>query len=152
MAEIITNYNQNKFSLLREKSKNVIFPLSEEVKNLISDMKTIVKNDINIIGLHAVQVGFPQRLFIVIIHNKPRVFINTELLYQEGRKKHDEGCMSIPGTFLRIERPKMVRVKYFDESGQEHTGEFHNLTARCIAHELGHEKGQTILDFIIKSN
>lgn len=146
MAEIITNYNASKFTLLHEKSRDVSFPLSEENKILIQSMKDIVENDMNAIGLHAIQIGSPQRIFVIAIHNKPRVFINTKLLYKEGKKKHEEGCLSIPGMFRRIERPKAVKILYFDENGQENVGEFHNLTARCIMHELAHEQGKTILD------
>lgn len=146
---IITYYDQTRFVLLKEKSKLVEFPLGEDELNIIVEAKKIMSEDMNCFGLHAIQLGLPRQLFVMMVHNKPKTFINTEILWKSRETKKDvESCMSLPGYSVRIPRPRSIRLKYKDECGKEFQEEFSGTNARCILHEWDHQNGILLTDYV----
>lgn len=144
--EIITPHS-DRFPLLSSPSHDLSFPLKDHELTLISDMCRYLSDNSEALGLAAVQVGHPVRLFVMAQHNKPREFINAEIIRKSKKKTNDsEGCLSLPGVYLRIKRHSEVTLKYYDKDGNNHIEEFRGLWARAAQHEMDHINGRLIYD------
>jgi peptide deformylase len=135
--------------VLREISKPV-GKISTEVKDLVADLKATL-NDANGLGLSAVQIGVPLRVFIielsaVDITAETMVFINPEITDTSAQIEFEEGCLSFPGIFQRLTRPERVEVKALDENGKEFVLQFEGLAARAVLHENDHLDGVLFID------
>lgn len=137
--------------ILRERSKPVE-KWDEELYRLIEDMMDTL-NAVPGLGLAAVQVGVPRRVFIYdedVGKEKSvkgySVLINPEIVYQEGEIKEEEGCLSIPDYRDTVIRAAVVRVKGFNREGGnvEIAGE--GLLARLFQHEIDHLNGILFID------
>jgi peptide deformylase len=101
------------------------------------------------VGLAAPQLGISQRLLVYRIGPEAPVIAlaNPELEWtSEDAETLEEGCLSIPGVTVDIERPVHVRVRAIDEDGSERRVEASGLEARVIQHEIDHLDGVLILD------
>ena len=93
-------------------------------KKLINDLFDTMYNS-NGIGLAAVQVGILKRVLVVDVSNKdekknPIALINPVIKkLSDDTSVYEEGCLSIPETFIEIERPKICEVEYVDEKGKK---------------------------------
>ena len=63
---------------------------------------------------------------------------------------YEEGCLSIPDTFIEIQRPKICKVEYVDIDGKIKTREFDGLLSTCVQHEINHLDGKLIIDNLSK--
>ena len=104
------------------------------------------------IGLAANQVGQDMQFFIINEelakeHNAPSVYINPEVKpYSKEEQELEEGCLSIPETWLKIKRPKKVKVKTMDENGKKFKFIAKGMLARVLQHEYDHLQGILITD------
>ena len=100
------------------------------------------------VGLAGPQVGLMQRIFVVSIEDDvPRVFINPSIIEtSQETSKYEEGCLSIPGAWADVVRPKTVKVQAWNEKGQAFTLEAGGLLARVILHEYDHLEGILFID------
>jgi peptide deformylase len=101
------------------------------------------------VGLAAPQLGISQRLLVYRVGpDAPVVALaNPELEWtSEDQEIFDEGCLSIPGITVDVERPVHVRVRALDEDGDTRLVEASGLEARVIQHEMDHLDGVLILD------
>ena len=101
------------------------------------------------IGLAAPQVGIPNRLLVYQVEPESpiNVLVNPEIDWQgSDREPMDEGCLSLPGVHVEVERPIHVRVRARDEHGEEQLIEASGLEARVLQHEIDHLDGVLILD------
>jgi len=135
--------------VLREVSKDVVI-FDDNLKVLVSDMIDTVK-DAQGLGLAAVQIGVPVRVFLVDlsavdITEKLRVFVNPEIVEIENEAEYEEGCLSFPGIYQKITRPDKVKVKAFDVEGNEFELNVTGLAARAILHEYDHLEGKLFID------
>ena len=124
-------------------------------KKLIDDLfKTMYHS--KGIGLAAVQVGVLKRVLVVDVSNKdkknqPIVLINPVIKnLSEEKSVYEEGCLSIPETFIEIERPKICEVEYIDEKGEKKNLKCEGLLSTCIQHEINHLDGKLIIDHLSK--
>ena len=124
-------------------------------KKLIDDLFETMY-DSNGIGLAAVQVGILKRILVVDVSSKeekkkPICFINPVIKkISDELSVYEEGCLSIPDTFIEIERPKICEVEYVDIDGKTKTQEFDGLLSTCIQHEINHLDGKLIIDHLSK--
>lgn len=104
------------------------------------------------IGLAATQVNMHQRIIVIDLSDdkdQPLVFINPELeILDEVTEDYDEGCLSVPGFYETVNRPRMVRVTYLDRDGVEQQMEAEGLLAVCIQHEIDHLDGKLFVDYL----
>jgi peptide deformylase len=103
------------------------------------------------IGLAANQVGVLHRLFVYRVSAEEPVtaVVNPVIEHaSEEREAAEEGCLSLPGVHVEVERPAEVRVRGQDAEGRELLIEASGLEARVIQHELDHLDGVLILDRI----
>jgi peptide deformylase len=135
--------------VLREVSKPVA-QITPEVQQLVAEMKETIK-EANGLGLAAVQVGAPLRIFLVDlsaidISSTIKVFINPEIIETVGTMEFEEGCLSFPGIYQRLTRPERVKVKAWDENGREFVIEADGIACRAILHEYDHLDGVLFID------
>ncbi len=101
------------------------------------------------VGLAAPQLGLSQRLLVYRVGEEaPLVcLVNPEVDWVSSEEEPmEEGCLSIPGVTVEVERPVHVRVRAQDEVGEERLVEASGLEARVIQHEIDHLEGVLILD------
>lgn len=135
--------------VLRQVSKPV-GEINDDIKKLVADLMGALK-DANGLGLSAVQIGVPLRVFIVDISAiditaEAKVFINPEIIETSGSCEYEEGCLSFPGIFQRLTRPERVKVKALDENGNEFVLEAQGIVARAIQHENDHLDAVLFID------
>ena len=119
--------------------------LAEEVRRMGS-----VMHDSLGIGLAATQVGVMHRVLVYRVEQDAAVaaLINPviEWASEDEQEIMDEGCLSLPGVLVEVERPVHVRVRGVDERGDGLLIEASGLEARVIQHEIDHLDGVLILD------
>ena len=124
-------------------------------KKLINDLfETMYKS--NGIGLAAVQVGILKRILVVDVSTKdekkkPLSLINPIIKKISNETSvYEEGCLSIPDTFIEIERPKICDVEYIDINGKVRNIKCDGLLSTCLQHEINHLDGKLIIDHLSK--
>jgi len=129
--------------VLTQKAKRVA-SVDDTIRTLcVSMIDAMIKNEG--IGLAANQVGILKRIIVVSDEGKISVMINPEIVeFSEKTCIMDEGCLSIPETYLPIIRYETVKVKYRDMKGKPHIQSYSGLTARVIQHEVDHLDGITM--------
>lgn len=104
--------------------------------------------DVPGIGLAAPQVGIQKRLFVYDLDDTPGVLINPEIAESEGEWTYSEGCLSIPGLYFEITRPKQVLVRGLDIHGNQVELELDDLWGRLMQHELDHLDGTLMVEHL----
>lgn len=103
------------------------------------------------IGLAATQVNVHQQIIVIdVSENKeqPLCLINPEIINEEGTESCDEGCLSVPDVYEKVERAEKVTVKALDQNGEEYTLQANELLSVCIQHEIDHLKGKLFVDYL----
>ena len=124
-------------------------------KKLINDLFETMYNS-NGIGLAAVQVGILRRVLVIDVSHKdekkkPLSFINPIIKkVSDETSIYEEGCLSIPDTFIEIERPKICEVEYIDLDGKIQNLKCDGLLSTCLQHEINHLDGKLIIDHLSK--
>lgn len=130
--------------ILRKKCQKVkVF--DDQLKNLCLEMFKTMETSKGL-GLAAPQIGESSYFFIIDFNGKKLVFINPEITKKEGQEIFEEGCLSFPGLFIKIKRPKKVELKFQNIDGQEKIVKAEGLLARVIQHELDHLNGILFID------
>ena len=136
-----------------ERLRTVAKPIDEvnsEIKQLVADMFETMREEKGI-GLAATQVNRHVRLVVMDVseeQNEPRVFINPEIVNKEGSTISEEGCLSVPGNYAKVDRAEKVTVKALDGEGEPYEREADGLLAICIQHELDHLDGKLFVDYL----
>lgn len=140
--------------VLRQKSIK-IDKIDRSIKKLAKDMLQTM-NEKNGLGIAAPQVGVNKRMFITTINEGKEnqvliTMVNPEILeLSEATETGEEGCLSIPGVYKPVERPRGAKVKYTDLKGNHHVLEFEGLNARVIQHENDHLDGILFIDKVLE--
>jgi peptide deformylase len=114
--------------------------------NLVARLKMTMKL-YNGVGLSANQCGIMQRVFVIGTEHFQIACINPKVIAKsEEISKDNEGCLSFPAMFLKVERPTWVDVEFYDETGALKQIRMEGLTARCFLHELDHMNGVKFID------
>jgi peptide deformylase len=120
----------------------------DSLRSQVSRMAGIMEDSLGV-GLAAPQLGVSQRLLIYRVGPDAPVIVlaNPEVEWtSKDSEMLDEGCLSIPGITVDVERPVYVRVRAVDEEGEDRVVEASGLEARVIQHEIDHLDGVLILD------
>jgi peptide deformylase len=127
-----------------------IATIDDGIRRLAQDMAETMYEAPGI-GLAATQVDVHQQL-IVIDTSETRdallVLINPEILAREGAQVGEEGCLSVPGIYDKVERAERVTVRYLDLDGQSQTLSADGLLAVCIQHEMDHLQGKVFVEHL----
>jgi peptide deformylase len=128
---------------------------AQEVDSFDQDLQQLVERmtrlmqDARGVGLAANQVGVLRRVFVVQADEDehPRALVNPSIVERSDEVDEDEeGCLSMQGVVVSVERPVRVRLEASDEHGDPVTLELEGLPARVAQHELDHLDGVLILD------
>lgn len=131
---------------LRKKSKPVVM-FDESLWELLDDMKaTMIER--KGVGISAVQVGILRRAVVIELEDgKYLEIINPQILKTRGKVKDSEGCLSVPGFYCDVTRPKYVKITALDRHGKPFEFEATDYLARCVCHELDHLDGVLFVDY-----
>ncbi|MFA6140322.1 MAG: peptide deformylase [Hyphomicrobium sp.] len=127
--------------------------VDDELRRLADDMLETMY-DAPGVGLAAVQVGIPRRLFVLDVAEEdekptPLVLFNPEIVALGSETRvHEEGCLSIPDFRVEIERPANLTLRYIDRDGNPREMDAEGLLATAIQHEINHLDGKLIIDFL----
>ncbi|WP_100657527.1 peptide deformylase [Alteromonas flava] len=136
-----------------ERLRTVAEPVAavdDGIKQLVADMFETMREE-NGIGLAATQVNVHKRVVVMDVseeQNEPRVFINPEIIEKKGSTVSEEGCLSVPGNYAKVDRAEWVKVRALDADGKTFELEADGLLAICIQHELDHLKGVLFVDYL----
>jgi peptide deformylase len=103
------------------------------------------------IGLAATQVNVAKRVLVIDLsekHDQPLVLINPEVLERAGVEETEEGCLSVPGYFDKVQRAEKIRVRALDRDGEQIEFDAEGLLAVCIQHEIDHLDGKLFVDYL----
>lgn len=122
-----------------------------ELRTLVDDMLETMYQAPGI-GLAATQVNVHKRVLVLDVseeNNDPRVFINPEIeVIDPEPMGYEEGCLSVPGYFDLVTRPRKIRVKARDASGNSFELDAEGLLAVCLQHEVDHLDGKLFVDYL----
>jgi peptide deformylase len=97
-------------------------------------------------GLAANQIGIQKKMFVYDVGDGPHTIVNPTIAESRGEWVFDEGCLSIPGLYVEMLRPKEVLLHGWDLDGNEVEVEADELLARVFQHELDHLEGVLMFD------
>jgi len=133
--------------VLRMKA-NDVEEFDGDLAKLIERMEHLL-HDANGVGLAATQIGVLRRVFIFLPDpdEEPRALVNPRLAEgSDERESDDEGCLSLQGVVIPVERHERVAIEATDPEGNEVRLELEGLAARVVQHELDHLDGILIID------
>jgi peptide deformylase len=131
--------------VLRGKARRVS-QVDRPIQKLIDDMIETMKQAPGV-GLAAPQVGVPLRLAVLDVEDTITVLINPEIVKRIGEVELDEGCLSVPGFWGRVNRATRVSVKALDRNGKElRIRDAEGLFAQALQHEIDHLDGHLYID------
>lgn len=139
-------YDDN-LPLLRERMPEYTGVLPNiEMTTLVKRMRMTMKRFAGI-GLSANQCNVKERVFLIGTDDFQLVCINPKVVdMSEELKKDNEGCLSYPALFLKIDRPQWIMAEFTTETGETKQMKLEGLTARCYLHELDHMNGIRFVD------
>ena len=122
-----------------------------DLKCLIDDMFETMY-EANGIGLAATQVDVHKRLLVLDVseeRNDPKVFVNpTIVVIESDLADYDEGCLSVPGFYETVSRPRKIKVSAQDKEGSQFELEADGVLSVCIQHEIDHLDGKLFVDYL----
>ena len=128
---------------------DAIDSIDESVRRLAEAMIETL-HAANGIGLAGPQIAHMERIFVVHVSgDEPRVFINPEIVaISPDETVYEEGCLSIPGVYADVSRPRAVTVEAFDVLGKPFRLDAEGMLARVIQHEYDHLEGVLFLKYL----
>lgn len=130
----------------------VLKAVAEEVENIDGKIIRLTQNMLQAmykapgLGLAAPQIGVQKQIFVYDIDGEPITLLNPKIVESRGEWVYDEGCLSIPGLYVEMLRPKEVLLEAIDLSGNTIQVEADELLARLFQHELDHLNGVLMFD------
>jgi peptide deformylase len=124
--------------------------VDDSVRRLIADMAETMYEAPGI-GLAATQVDVHKQIVVIDVseeRNRLLALINPRIEGLSGQQEGEEGCLSVPGIFEKVERAEQVTVHYLDAEGQPQTLVAEGLLAVCVQHELDHLNGMVFVDHL----
>ncbi|MBQ9882027.1 MAG: peptide deformylase [Synergistes sp.] len=130
-------------ALRRDTEEITVF--DDELKALAADMfDTMYASDG--IGLAAPQIGISKKIAVIDYHGDKNVLVNPVITAEEGCVTREEGCLSFPGIYEKVESPEKITVEYSDENGEKHIRELDGFAACVFHHEIDHLNGHLLID------
>jgi peptide deformylase len=135
---------------LRTHAKPVL-QVDDRIRKLVDDMFETMYEAPGV-GLAATQVNVHEQIIVIDVsenRDQPLIFINPKIqVLDETLFDYEEGCLSVPGFYEKITRPRHVRVSALDREGKVFTIEPEGLLAVCIQHECDHLNGKLFVDYL----
>ena len=145
----ILNILQYPDERLHDSAKPVV-KIEDRIQKLVEDMSDTMYAASGI-GLAATQVNVQERVIVIDISESRDdllVLINPEIILKEGTIIFEEGCLSVPGVFDRVERSERVKVRALDKLGEEFDLDAEGILSVCIQHEIDHLDGKIFVEYL----
>jgi len=127
-----------------------VVAVNDQVRKLVADMAETIYAAPGV-GLAATQVDVHKQVIVIDIsetRDKLLTFINPEILASSGVSDCEEGCLSVPGIFEKVQRAERVTVRALDRKGKLFTLDANGLLSVCIQHEIDHLKGKVFVEYL----
>lgn len=121
-----------------------------EIRQLIEDLAETMYAAPGV-GLAATQVDVHKRVIVIDVsetRDQLLVLINPTIIESRGVSEFEEGCLSVPGIYERVERAEWVKVRALDRNGELFEMEADGLLAVCIQHEMDHLLGKVFVEYL----
>ncbi len=129
------------------KSKaSLVEDVDGKIIRLVDDMFDTLDDSGNGLALAAPQIGVRKQVVVWDFGDDPLAIVNPEIVESDGEWVYDEGCLSIPGLYVEMLRPKTVLVRGVDLDGEIIEIEADELEARMFQHEIDHLNGVLMFD------
>ncbi|NLX84328.1 MAG: peptide deformylase [Synergistaceae bacterium] len=130
--------------VLREPTEEVTL-FDEELKSLVDDLQeTMYASDG--IGLAGPQMGISKKIAVIEYKGEKYVLINPVIFEKEGSITVEEGCLSFPGIYEKVEAPERIKIGYQDVNGDHFEKETDGFLACVFSHEIDHLNGRLLID------
>lgn len=121
------------------------------IRQLVDDMLETMR-EADGVGLAATQVDVHEQVIVIDTsqqRDQPLVLINPELVWRsDERVIHEEGCLSVPAIFEKVQRHAEVTVAALDREGRRFERRVEGLTAVCVQHEMDHLLGKVFVEYL----
>ena len=117
----------------------------EELMMIVNDMRETMHVSDGI-GLAGPQVGLAKKIAVIEYNGEKYVLINPVILEKENINTVEEGCLSFPGIYEKVESPEYIKVRYYDEKGELFEKEIEGFLACVFSHEIDHLNGKLLID------
>ena len=153
---VVTEQRLDPLPLFSDKHPMLSVPIPEykeaipnpTIKNLVTRLKMTMKL-YGGVGLAANQCGVFERVFVIGTEHFQIACINPKVVAQsEELTRDNEGCLSFPALYVKVERPVWCDVEFYDETGAFKQIRLEGLTARCFLHELDHLNGVKFTSYV----
>jgi len=147
-VEPLQLFNDNHPMLSKEIPEYKI-PLPNPNMNLLINRLKMTMKKYSGLGLSANQCGVYERVFVIGSEHFQFACINPKIIDQSAEMiKDNEGCLSYPALYLKIERPSWIMASFYNEKGERVEMKMEGLTARCFQHELDHMNGVKFIEHV----
>ncbi|MCD6400156.1 peptide deformylase [candidate division WOR-3 bacterium] len=134
-------------AMLKEKVPEVT-EFGKELEKVSKKMLRVME-EADGIGLAANQIGYLLKMFVAKLPDeKPIIMVNPMIIEADGEDEMEEGCLSVPGIGVEIQRATRLYLKGFNTNGKEIEYELKGLIARVAQHEIDHLNGILIVDYL----
>ncbi len=130
--------------------------VAQAVSNVTDETRILIRNMVETmyaapgIGLAATQVDVHQRIVVIDTskeQDKLLVLINPEIVTSSGEFSYEEGCLSVPGIYGKVQRAESITVRALGSNGDSFTLDASGLLAVCIQHEMDHLVGKIFVEY-----
>jgi len=121
--------------------------IDSEIQRLLDDM-AMTMYAVQGVGLAAPQIGLDIRLAVIDTGKGLLKLVNPTVLKESGASTLEEGCLSIPGRYVKVKRKAELTVRAQDENGRERLIRAKGLLAHAFGQEIDHLNGKLIIDYL----
>lgn len=120
--------------------------VDERVRAILRDMTDTLHACENGAAIAAPQVGLPFQLVVIDYEDRFYQLVNPRIVRASGAREDVEGCLSLPGRFGMVVRPRRVKVEALNERGEKVVIHAAGEMAKCLCHEIDHLNGEVFWD------
>jgi peptide deformylase len=129
---------------LRKPAKPVV-AVTDRDRGIFQEMAEVMRMAGGI-GLAAPQVGISRQFLVIDIGEGLTVLVNPRITKKSGSKVMEEGCLSLPGVYVKVKRARKITVDAMNEFNEKVSFSATELMARAVQHEMDHLRGRMIID------
>ncbi len=131
--------------VLRKRAKQVK-SLTDKDREVLREMNELMRL-YGGVGLAATQVGITKQFLLVDVGEGLLILVNPKITKKSGSDVREEGCLSLPGIYVKVKRANKITVEAFNEKNEKISLPACDILARALQHEMDHLNGRMIIDY-----